>query len=142
MNNSVKKIQYPVDLDFRRQIADLEERMHELKTIPIEEFPVKHHFGGGMYAREMFIPAGTIVTGRIKKDEHISIISLGEVYEATEGSKRHIKAPYTMVSAPNTKRLVYAVTDVVWTTVHKTIETDLEKLDNELIAKDYMEDEQ
>lgn len=135
----IEAVKYPANLDFRSKIDALEEQMKGMKTIPIEDLPVRHHFGGGMYAREMFLAAGTIVTGRIKKHEHISVISLGEVYEGTENSKRHIKAPFTMVSAPGTKRLVVAVTDTVWTTIHKTDKTDLDELDKELIAETHAE---
>lgn len=138
MTNVVKiKDQYPVDNLFRDQMSALETEMKGMKTTPIKDFPVNHHFAGGMYAREIFLPAGTIISGRIKKHEHISVISQGEVYEATENIKRHIKAPFTMTSAPGTKRLVYAVTDTVWTTIHKTDKTDLDEVEKELIAESY-----
>jgi hypothetical protein len=44
-----------------------------------------------------------------------------------------------MVSEPGTKRAVYAETDVVWTTIHPTEETDLEKIEEEVIAKTFQE---
>ena len=50
--------------------------------------------------------------------------------------------PLTMVSPAGTKRAVYAKTDVVWTTIHLTNETDLEKIEEETIAKSYQEYEQ
>jgi hypothetical protein len=40
----------------------------------------------------------------------------------------------TFISAPGTKRVVYAVEDTVWTTVHVSNETDLDKLETQLIA--------
>ena len=133
MNEVAEK--YKANLVVRAQLDAIEEAMSSMDATPIESFPLRHHFANGMYGREMFMPAGTLITGRIKKDEHISIISQGEVYEATEHGAQHIKAPHTFVSAPGTKRLVYCLQDTVWTTIHRTDETDLLKLDNELIAK-------
>jgi hypothetical protein len=134
-NHDIVEGKYSQNLTVRSQLDAIEEKMHGMETTPIADFPLRHHFADGMYAREMFMPAGTLITGKIKKHEHLSIISLGEVYEATEHGAQHVKAPHTFVSAPGTKRLVYCLSDCVWTTVHRTDETDLDKLDDELIAK-------
>jgi hypothetical protein len=44
-----------------------------------------------------------------------------------------------MVSRPGTKRVGYAHEDTIWTTIHATEETDMEKVEKELIAADYEE---
>jgi hypothetical protein len=59
----------------------------------------------------------------------------------TEGD-RELTGPLTMVSPPGTKRAVYAVTDAVWTTIHLTNETDLEKIEGEVIAPTFEDYEQ
>lgn len=139
MSTDVDTVKYPPSELFRCQIDTIERAMMDMETIPISEMELRHYFANGMYAREMLIPAGVLITGKIKKHEHISIISYGEVYEATEHGSQHISAPHTFVSAPNTKRLVYALTDCVWTTIHRTDETDLDKLEQDIIADDYLE---
>lgn len=48
-----------------------------------------------------------------------------------------IEAPYTFVSEPGTKRAVLALEDTLWTTVHVTDETDLEKIEEYVIAPTY-----
>lgn len=107
----------------------------EMKVDP----PVKHHFAPGVYAREMFIPRGTLIVGKIHKHAHLNIISYGDVCVATlEGVKRYT-GHNTMVSPVGVKRVVYANEDTLWTTIHLTEETDLEKIENEIIAKDYDE---
>jgi hypothetical protein len=45
-------------------------------------------------------------------------------------------APYTFVSEVGTKRVVHALEETIWTTVHVTDETDLEKIEDYVIAKD------
>ncbi len=41
-------------------------------------------------------------------------------------------APVTIVSQPGTKRAIHALEDTVWTNIHATNETDLDKLVEEL----------
>ena len=51
--------------------------------------------------------------------------------------REHLKAPLSMISKAGTKRIVYALEDTVWITVHATNETDLEKIEEVVIAKSY-----
>lgn len=114
----------------RSSIERLEASMRALPQLPIK---VTHHFAGGIYAREIFIPAGCLLTGKIHKCEHLNIVSQGEITVWTEGGMKTVKAPFTMVSKPGTKRVGLAHTDTVWTTIHASLETDIEKLEAELI---------
>lgn len=77
-----------------------------------------HHFADGIYAREITIPAGTVLTGKIHRTEHLNILSKGEITVWTEDGMKRIEAPFTMVSRPGTKRVGYAHTECVWTTIH------------------------
>lgn len=102
--------------------------------------PLRHSFAEGMYMREIFIPKGTIVVGKIHKHSHPNFLMVGDVSVFTdeEGPMR-IKAPYAMISPAGIKRVVYANEDSIWVTVHATNETDLEKIEAEVIAKTYEE---
>lgn len=121
----------------REQLEIIEEAMSKCVQIPMENYPLRHHFANGMYAREIFMPTGTLITGRIKKDDYLSVISQGEVYEATEHGAQHIKAPYTFSCGANSKRLVYVLQDCVWTTIHKTDETDIDTIVEKLTHPSY-----
>lgn len=100
--------------------------------------PLKHTFAEGVYVREIFIPKGCVLTGKIHKHSHPNFLMRGEVVVVTEnGGREHLKAPLSMISAPGTKRAIVALEDTVWITVHVTEETDLEKIEEYVIAKDY-----
>jgi hypothetical protein len=99
--------------------------------------PLTHHFAPGAYGREIFIPQGAIVIGKIHKHAHLNVLSQGSVSVLTEDGPLEFSAPRTWVSSPGTKRVVFAHTDVVWTTVHVTDETDLDKIEEFVIAKTY-----
>ena len=50
-----------------------------LATLPQTYMPVTHRFSRGVYARELFIPAGTVLTGRIHKYSQINILLRGDM---------------------------------------------------------------
>lgn len=106
----------------------------EVGKLPQVEIVTTHRFSKGLYAREVLIPKGTIVVGKIHKYESLNILSQGDITILTEFGAKRIRAPYAVVSPPLTKRVGYAHEDTVWTTVHATDETDLEKLEDELIC--------
>ena len=108
-----------------------------MQSLPQADIPVKHYFANGFYAREMTMPPGSVVVGKIHKSEHICIVSQGKVDVVSEERTETITAPYTYVSKPGAKRALYAYNEVVWTTIHLSNETDLEKLETELIAESF-----
>lgn len=122
----------------RDQIVALQEVMMGYEQV---ECPVKHYFAPGLYAREITMPAGACVVGKIHKHAHVNTISQGRCRVVTEFGSEILEAPVSFVSQVGTKRAVYAETDVIWTTYHPTvvcdIETDLAKIEREVIAEDY-----
>ncbi len=103
----------------------------ELETI--------HHFAPGIYARELRIPAGVLLTGKIHKTEHLNMLVKGRIeISNAEGSKEMI-APQIFVSPPGTKRAGYAHEDSVWVTIHATTETDLEQLERDIVVDSFNE---
>ena len=118
------------------KVGKLESAMLEYPQIDI---PVKHYFSKGVYAREITIPKDTILTGKIHKFSQLNILSKGEISVMTDDGIKRVKAPFTIVSPPGTKRAAYAHEECVWTTIHGTEETDLEKIENIFIAKDHQD---
>jgi len=104
----------------------LEEEMRKHEQI---EIPIRHHFSPGVYAREITIPAGTLLTGRVHKYSQLNILSSGEISVLTHEGMKRVKAPFTVVSPPGTKRIAYAHIDCTWTTILATEETDPDKIE-------------
>lgn len=100
--------------------------------------PLKHTFVPGAYIREITMPAGLLIIGKIHKHEHFNFITRGEVSVITEdGGYERLTGPLSIVSPAGTKRVVFTHTETVWTTMHITNETDLEKIEEETIAESY-----
>lgn len=108
----------------------------EVAAAPQIEMHVIHHFSKGLYARELHIPKGTILVGKTHRFENLNIISKGEISVYTDEGVKRIAAPCTIVSPPGTKRVGYAHEDTVWTSIHATNETDVDAIENEVIADD------
>lgn len=109
------------------------------KQYPQIELKVKHYFSKGVYARELHIPAGVILTGEIHKFENLNILSQGRIEVLTENGMKEVEAPFTVVSPAGTKRIARAITDCVWTTIHGTDENDLNIIEKTFIAKSEQE---
>jgi len=121
------------------EIIKIEE---ELLKLPQVECPVTHYQVEGVYARSMFIPAGTMLTGKIHNFENIAILAQGTI-RITNGTESYVlTAPHIMVDEPGVKRLGYAETDVTFITVHRTDNTEIADIEKELVSNNFIEYEQ
>lgn len=98
---------------------------------------LRHYFADGLYAREITIPAGMLLVGKIHRTRHICVVSKGDITVVTEEGMMRLRAPATIISPPGTKRAVYTHEETVWTVFHPTEETDLDKIEEMFIAPDY-----
>ena len=104
--------------------------------------PVKHYQVDGVYVRSMFIPAGTLLTGKIHNFENIAILAQGTIRISNGTESYVISAPHVMVDKPGVKRIGYAETDVTFITVHKTVNTEIEAIEKELVSATFEEYQQ
>jgi hypothetical protein len=139
-------------IKFRQDILAVQDGLQKLIAdgvveSTLENCTLKHYFtpkddayGCCTYAREMLIPKGTLIIGKIHRHQHLNFISKGKVIVFTEFGEKHLKAPCTFISEIGLKRAVYAEEDTLWTTVHLTKfskESDLDKVEDEVISPSY-----
>lgn len=108
----------------------------EQVDIPVTNYFVSAIEGtcqGGVYAREVFIPKGSCVAGKVHKYEQLNIMSQGEMWLASDTKVIRVKAPFTVISPPGTFRIAYALEDTVWTTIHGTNEKDLAVIEQQFV---------
>jgi len=127
----------PFETPMREKVTKFEEAMLACpEQIHIE--PV-HYFAQGLYAREITIPKGTVLTGKIHLFEHINIISKGDISVLTETGVKRIKAPATIISQPGIKRVGYAHSETVWTTIHACDVKDGDEAEKLLVVDTFEE---
>jgi len=144
----VLPIQYPksIRMDIRKNILKLESEMWKLPGALIGDSPeylavcpLKHTFADGMYIREIFMPKGILFVTKIHKFTHPYFLLQGDCSVLTEEGIKRIKGPFSGITPAGTKRVIYTHKDTRWITVHATKETDLIKIEEEVIAKTYAE---
>lgn len=105
----------------RKAIVELENIMLNQDQV---EIPVKHLLHGGMYARAVTVPAGTLLTGHIYKFDHIEVMTSGTLMVTTDdGQSRLLEGFNLMPALSGKKRAAYAVEDTTWVTFHTVGDT-------------------
>ena len=77
-----------------------------------------HHFCSGIYARELFVPAGATLVGKTHSQENLFFLLMGEMTFTTDAGPVTVRAPYMAVTKPGTKRAGFAHTDCLCMNVH------------------------
>lgn len=127
----------------REKLEELQNKLLEMeKEIPessVDKEPTANHFAKGLYGRELFLPKGTCIVGKVHKQSSLQVLLEGKLIMVTDRDHIELEAPQVLVSPPLTKRAAYVLEDVRWLTV---LGTDLEEvgdIENKLVANTYEE---
>lgn len=100
------------------------DRIEALEAIALQhdqvEIPPVEHFVNGMYGREILIPAGTMITGRVYREGYLDIMLSGDISVATPQGLKRVTGTHVMEAPPGRKRAGYAHADTHWITVHRS----------------------
>lgn len=125
------------DIQQRAYIDTVRDVQQQLSESPDQiDVPVQHHFAPGVYMRQMDAAAGTLVVSKMHRTEHMNILLKGSLTVATEDGIQLMTAPCVLKSMPGTKRIGYFHEDSSWITIHPTSDTDLEKIEQQVIVSD------
>lgn len=98
--------------------AELEKLESHMLELPQVECPVVHHFGPGIYIREVTLPAGTFAVGHAQRHEHLNIMLSGSVAVlGDDGQVKVLQAPMIFVGQPGRKVGVVLET-CIWQNVY------------------------
>jgi quercetin dioxygenase-like cupin family protein len=120
-------------LPTQRQMYQIED---QLKKLPQADFSLINRFADGLYARQVTIKKGCLLTSKIHLKEHFAFILTGEIDVWTDQDFQRIKAPCILTTKPGTKRVLYAREETVWITVHATTAKTVEEAEAELVSND------
>ena len=117
----------------RGKVQALQEALMNFEAYEPE---TEHVFHGGMYCRKVFRHAGVLVVGKVHKKEHFYLIVSGTVAITTDDGVQVVTGPHLLCSKPGTKRAVYAETDALCMTFHRTDSTTVEDAEEELVEEE------
>lgn len=110
----------------RDKVLAMEACMRQMPQVEIEP---RHTFAQGLYAREILIPAGTLLTGKVHRQDDLQILVYGTIDMVTEEGTRRVSGPLSWRGKAGGKQCGLAHTDCLWITVHQTDETDMDLLE-------------
>ena len=107
-----------------------------LLSQPQSACPVVHHFGPGVYIREVTIPAGSYALGNLQLFEHLNIVIRGKVAVIGDSGVRVIEGPSIFTGQPG-RKLGYCIEECVWQNVYPNPDNcrDIETLENRWTEK-------
>lgn len=137
----------PQQLQVRKKIENLETAMRRevaagnmVQTIDDcaeSNDQADHYFGHNVYARGLWIPAGTVVVGKLHREDRICIIAAGDCTFIDEWHKERVQAPYVGEFKAGSKTAVYAHTDTYWIACHGTELTDPDEMVEKMVSPDH-----
>ena len=101
-----------------------------------EQPDIVHHFGAGVYAKEMRVPKGYLAVSHKHNYDHLSILARGVAMVSTENSRHVYYAPSVVTIRAGVNHGIEAPEDCVWFCIHPTDEDDPAKVDEVAIMKE------
>lgn len=99
------------------KLDELERRI--LDQLPAVHLPVTHRFTPFLYAREVFMPTGTVLTSQLHQSTHPYVVLSGVALVAIPGEEPvRLEAGYVGITQAGTRRALYIEEDCRWITFH------------------------
>ena len=96
------------------------------------DIDVAHHFGAGVYAKEIRVPKGKFIVQHKHKFDHLSVVASGAARVVVDGVVTEHVAPAVLTIKAHKHHAVEAMQDLVWLCIHATDETDPDTVDHEV----------
>ncbi len=112
----------------------------ELKKLPQIEPDIKNSFSPGVYARTIYLKAGTWLIGKTHKTEHFNIAHTGSANVMIDGQIKLVCGGDFFKSEPGSKKVFEVITDMKWTTIHPTEKTDISEIEKDTVYTDEEEE--
>lgn len=130
-----------MQLPDRPSLSDIQRLQAALALFPQQESEASHHFAPGLYARELIIPAGAVIIGKMHRHAHLAVMAYGDMtLYSTQAGRNRMQGYHLIESPAGIKRVGYAHADSCWITFHVTQERDLEALERDIIAPEDIPD--
>lgn len=126
-----------INSDFEKAHEVLDAFQLIMQEEPQVECPLVHTFTKGLYSRQINMPKDSYIISKVHKTQHQFVVSQGvvDVYNVVDGTCERLIAPYSGVTEPGTRRLLYTCEDTIWTTYHPTDKTTVEEVEEDIIEK-------
>ncbi|KAA3649385.1 MAG: hypothetical protein DWQ11_18760 [Proteobacteria bacterium] len=109
-------------------VRRMEDMLLQLPQIDLQTSALVH---GGMAARTIMIPAGTVLTGAQTNIDNLCVL-FGDITVTTDAGPQRLTGFHVLPAAKGFKRAGVAHADTWWVTIHRTDLTDPEAIEREM----------
>lgn len=104
--------------------------MHALPAVmgAVPAMDIKHHFAGGVYAREQTLRAGEEVQKHVHEYDHLSYLARGTAMIEIDGVLSILEAPRMLEVKAGKAHRIQALSDLTWLCIHAESVADPETL--------------
>ena len=110
------------------RVRELEDHLAQLPQIAL---PTSHLVHAGMYARTVFIPAGTVLTGALTLQDNVCVMH-GGITVTTDDGPQVLEGFHVLPALAGSKRAGVAHLDTWWTTLWTTDLEDVGAIEESL----------
>lgn len=100
--------------------------------------PLTNIFQGGVYIRQIEIPADTLIIGKRHRFKTCNFLASGKIsiYMGKDRPVAKLEGPYLFESPEFAKKMFYCHTDTVFMNIHPTELTDLDEIEKHFIIEE------
>lgn len=118
-----------------RQSLDAVRRLERaLLQLPQVDLPTEHIMHGGLSARTITIPAGTVLTGALTRLDNVCVVC-GDITVTTDDGVRRLTGVHVIPASAGAKRAGVAHADTTWVTLHRTDLQGAEAIEDEMSSE-------
>lgn len=109
----------------------------EILELPQVDLSTENLVHGGMCARTILIPAGTVLTGAQTNMDNVCIVS-GDIEVTTDAGVQRLTGYHVLPAKAGAKRAGVAFADTWWTTIWPTELTDIAAIEDEATSESHL----
>lgn len=129
MSANLEVVEKVVSLTESNSIDEL--ALYITENLPVIDLELKHTFVGGVYVREMFVPKGVLMVGKVHLTADPYALMSGSMRVLTaEGGTVTMTAPHTGITAVGVKKVGYVLEDSHWINYHALSNEEEEAIKN------------
>lgn len=102
-----------------------------LATLPQVDLQTLHLVHGGMYARTIFIPEGTVLTGALTKQDNVCVV-FGDITVTTDEGAQRLTGFHVLPAKAGAKRAGIAHADTWWATLMTTEHVEVADIEQQM----------
>ena len=103
-------------LSCRNVQSKIESLEADWKQLPQADIPYEHWWSGGMYCRQVTIPADTFLTGLVYKFDHFDVMLSGDITVSSDEGVTRLTGFHVLEGKQGKKRAGYAHAETRWLT--------------------------